>query len=84
MQSDGSWLETPVENWQMDQDYVRMKERVDKIDVINDPAERVVKDIQEYVLLTNDTVYRDDIITVSRAERRKLGKARKLDMNKNR
>ena len=84
MQSDGSWLETPVENWQMDQDYVRMKERVDKINVINDPAERVVKDIQEYVLLTNDTVYRDDIITVSRAERRKLGKARKLDMNKNR
>ena len=68
----------------MDPDYVRMKERVDKISVVNDPAERVVKDIQEYVLLTNDPVYRDEIITVSRSERRKLGKARKLDMNKNR
>ena len=61
-----------------------MKERVDKINVVNDPAEREVKDIQEYVLLTKDPEYRDDIITVSRAERRKLGKARKLDMNKNR
>ena len=68
----------------MDPDYVRMKERVDKISVVNDPAERVVKDIQEYVLLTNDPVYRDEIITVSRSERRKLGKARKLDMNKDR
>jgi hypothetical protein len=84
MQSDGSWLEAPVESWPMDPDYVRMKERVDKISVVNDPAERVVKDIQEYVLLTNDPVYRDEIITVSRSERRKLGKARKLDMNKNR
>ena len=61
-----------------------MKERVDKINVVNDPAEREVKDIQEYVLLTKDPEYRDDIITVSRAERRKLGKAIKLDMNKNR
>ena len=84
IQSDGSWLGTPVESWNMDQDYVRMKERVDKINVVNDPAEREVKDIQEYVLLTKDPEYRDDIITVSRAERRKLGKAIKLDMNKNR
>ena len=82
MQSDGLWLEAPVENWRMDEDYVRMKERVEKITVVNDPAERVVKDIQEYVSLTHDPEYREDIIAVSRAEQRKMGKARKLDMNK--
>ena len=49
--------------------------------VVNDPAERAVKDIQDFVMLTQDKEHRDNIIMVAREQRKKFAKCRKLDMN---
>ena len=38
-----SWLSKPVEQWQEDQEYKIVEEIVQKLCVVNDPAERAVK-----------------------------------------
>jgi len=48
--------------------------------VVNDPAERLVKDMQDFVSLTTDEERQDAIITIARRQRKKIGKCRKMDM----
>jgi len=81
MQSDGLWLSTSVKDWHLSEDYMKMKGKVERMTVVNDLAERAVKDIQDCVGLCHDKERRDEVITVARAQRRKFGKCRKLDMN---
>ena len=80
MQSEGQWLTLPVHMWQSNQNYNEMQDRIKKMTVVNDPAERVVKDMQDFVSLTTDKERRDAIITIARRQRKKFGKCRKMDM----
>ena len=41
-----------------------MKARLEKMNVVNDPAEQVVKDIQDFVKTTNDQEHPDHVIRV--------------------
>ena len=65
----------------MCEEYVKLKDDINKMQVVNDPAERAVKDIQDFVMLTHDKEYRDNIVTVARTGRKKFAKCRKLDLN---
>ena len=53
----GDWLHLPVAEWETDQEYVKMKAVLKDLKVINDPAERCIKDIQDYFDLTTDSIY---------------------------
>jgi hypothetical protein len=64
LQADGAWLENEPEVWNYDTEYQRMKECVKDLKVVNDLAERCIKDIQEYADLANDSKYREDILLV--------------------
>ena len=80
MQSEGQWLTLPVHMWQSNQNCNEMQDRIKKMTVVNDPAERVVKDMQDFVSLTTDKERRDAIITIARRQRKIFGKCRKMDM----
>ena len=54
MRSEGQWLSLPVDTWHSNRNYIEMKEQVKRMTVVNDPAERVVKDMQDFVSLTTD------------------------------
>ena len=45
---DGQWLATPPHQWLEDQQYRDMMLVVENLAVVNDAAERGVKDIQDY------------------------------------
>jgi len=66
--------------WRSNQNYNDMQEKIKRMTVVNDPAERVVKDMQDIVSLTTDEERRDAIITIARRQRQKFGKCRKMDM----
>ena len=80
MRSEGQWLTLPVHMWRSNQNYNDMQEKIKSMTVVNDPAERVVKDMQDFVSLTTDEERRDAIITIARRQRQKFGKCRKMDM----
>ena len=52
-----------------------------KMNVVNDPAERVVKDIQDFVKTINDQEHRDHVIRVGQKQRKSFGKCRKIDLD---
>ena len=66
MRSEGQLLSLPVDTWHSNRNYIEMKEQVKRMTVVNDPAERVVKDMQDFVSLTTDEERRDAIITIAR------------------
>ena len=57
-----------------------MEARLEKMNVVNDPAERVVKDIHDFVKTTNDQEHRDHVIRVGQKQRKSFGKCRKTDL----
>ena len=54
-----------------------MEARLEKMNVVNDPAERVVKDIQDFVKTTKDQEHRDHVIIVGQKQRKLFGKCKK-------
>ena len=65
LNSDGHWLSTDVHNWQNDPDYKRVESCLKDLKVVNDLAERCVKDIQAYAKQARDSQYQEDIIIVA-------------------
>ena len=51
-----------------------MKEMVQHIAVVNDAAERGIKDIQEYANASDNETYRNQIIVVANDHRHKIPK----------
>ena len=49
--------------------------------VVNDCAERVVKDVQEYANATRDAGHIDDVILVGTDHRCRISNLRKADLN---
>ena len=79
----GDWLQMPVRLWDTDNEYVSMKETVSHLEVVNDTAERGVKDIQEYANAARDGGQRGRIILVSNSHRVKLPQFQKNEMENN-
>lgn len=61
----GLWLNNNVSEWDEDAEYSRMKKCLNELKVVNDLAERCIKDIQEYADLARDSQYREDILIVA-------------------
>ena len=59
-----NWLSRPVRAWSTDPEYMRMQAWLRNLKVVNDCAERCIKDITEYANVCKDSVHRDNIILV--------------------
>jgi len=75
------WLHQEPATWQQDPTYQELRELVADMKVVNDCAERAVKDVQEYANATRDAAHIDDIILVGRDHRCRLSHLRKADLN---
>ena len=60
----GNWLRLNVDQWDSDPEYLRLREVLLDLKVVNDLAERCVKDVQDYAKLARDSKYREDILMV--------------------
>ena len=65
LNANGVWLQMDVSDWESDAEYIRMKACLRDLKVVNDLAERCIKDIQEYADLAKDSQYREDILIVA-------------------
>ena len=77
MNSNGEWVQTPSNTWHQYKKYKQMKARLETMNVVNDPAERVVKDIQDFIKTTNDQEHRDHAIRVGQKQKKSFGKCKK-------
>ena len=65
LNANGVWLQRDVDEWDSDVEYTRMHACLRDLKVVNDLAERCIKDIQEYADLAKDSQYREDILIVA-------------------
>ena len=63
--ANGAWLNTDPEEWVNDEEHQRMSNFIRDLKVVNDLAERCVKDIQDYKNMAKDADHRDEILTVA-------------------
>lgn len=79
----GTWLQKEPEEWENDQEYIRMELFLRDLKVVNDLAERCVKDITEYRNMARDPEHRDDILMVTSDHRKVFRDIRKQGLNVN-
>ena len=70
MNVDDTWLRMNPEEWDTCDDYVMMRNTVIDLTVVNNAAERRVKDMQEYANSAADGAERERIILVSNSHRK--------------
>ncbi len=58
------WLQQPVHQWENDAEYVRIGSFIQDLSVVNDVAERCIKDITEYAEMARDSAHREKILLV--------------------
>lgn len=63
------WLQTPVADWPLSADFRLLQGLVEGLEVVNDGAERSIKDVTEYADITQDGLMRDDYIVVANSYR---------------
>ena len=73
---DVNWLKKDVSDWPEDQGFVKFKEFVNGLTVVNDPAERSIKLVQEFVNTCQDEELRQDLM-LAVSENRKVNKVYK-------
>lgn len=78
---EGNWLRLAPEQWPTNAEFVTMRQIVSDIAVVNDAAERGVKDVQEYANAAADGAERERIVLVSNSHRAKIPKFLKNEMN---
>ena len=59
------WLNLPVEEWDTHEELKKIKSILSDLNVVNDPSERCIKDIQEFCKLSLGPSYREDILVVA-------------------
>ena len=77
------WLAQNPNQWNGNHDYRAMKSVVKHLSVVNDAAERGIKDIQDYANAARDGAFRGNIILVSNSHRVKILEFRKNEMENN-
>ena len=65
----GRWLQLPPSQWSEDEEYARKATVIRQLAVVNDAAERGVKDCTEYADVTRDGALRGRIIAVASSHR---------------
>ena len=60
----GNWMSAEVVEWNEDDEYKMMLRVLKDLKVVNDLAERCIKDIQEYADLSKDSAHRNNILLV--------------------
>jgi len=63
------WLQRPVQEWPLCDDYMSLWNMVRQLEVVNDGAERAIKDVTDYANVTKDENMRDDYIVVANCHR---------------
>ena len=63
------WMQYPATRWGEFDDYVRYRDLVKCLKVVNDCAERAVKDMQEYLGYCQDAEHREKVVTVANHHR---------------
>lgn len=81
--NDGDWLMQPPQQWITNPQYLEILLIVQELPVVNDAAERGVKDIQDYANMARDADDRGRMILVSNSHRMKLPKFLKNEMEEN-
>lgn len=76
----GDWLHEPVSEWESFDDYMEMAKVVNDLAVVNDTAERGVKDIEDYANQAMDGTKRENMVLVSNSHRSKIPEFKKNEM----
>ena len=64
LQAGTAWLQNPVRTWTNDVEFQRVGAFLHDLSVVNDVAERCVKDIGEYAEMARDSTHRENILIV--------------------
>ena len=78
---DTAWLLTEPAIWPLSPAYQELRDLTRDMKVVNDSAERAVKDVQEYANMTRYAGNIDDVILVRTDHRCRLSHLRKSDLN---
>ena len=78
----GKWLERDVDKWKDDVEYIEIKKLLRDMKVVNDLAERCVKDTEDYADAAKDPIHRDNILLVVSDHRRIFSDLRKCVLSK--
>ena len=81
--TDHAWLTLPPAQWSDNVHYAEMSTVIRDLAVVNDTAERCIKDIQDYANAANDGDHRGNIILVSASHRIKIPSFLKNEMEEN-
>ncbi len=71
------WLHRPVRSWEDCPEYKRVGDFLGDLSVVNDAAERCVKDITEYAEMARDSAHRERILLVVNDHRNVFQELRK-------
>ena len=80
---DHGWLALPPPAWLADQRYQEMADVINSISVVNDTAERCVKNVQDFANAARDGAHRGRIILVANSHRVKIPTFTKNEMEEN-
>ena len=69
LELESAWLALPVNEWQADVGYMRFKQYVSNINVVNDAAERAVKYVSDFANHSQDPEWRDEAVQVVNSQR---------------
>ncbi len=83
LDADGDWLNIPPQQWDENQEFKQMSDIVRNLAVVNDAAERGVKDIQDYANAAMDGTCRERIVLVSNSHHVKIPQFLKNEMEEN-
>lgn len=64
LDADGAWLADEVELWKYDAEYIGILNTLHDLKVVNDLAERCVKDVEEFRNASKDPEHRDNVLLV--------------------
>jgi hypothetical protein len=78
---DKTWLLTDAATWILCGAYLEHRDLVRDLKVVNDCAERAVKDVQKYANMTRDVAHIDDVILVGTDHWCRISNLRKADLN---
>lgn len=76
-----TWLQEHPSLWSDDEEYEHAKRFCTDLTVVNDPAERAVKDVQDCAQMTRDPAHRDTVILVRSDHRGRVADMRKPNLN---
>ena len=66
---DTAWMQLAPDQWENQESYIRFKDCISSLEVVNDSAERAVKDVIHFASYSHDPTRREDVIRVVNSHR---------------